>query len=118
MADNLTDGIPEITLQMEANSVVQSPVDPTLSISGQAADAKATGDAIAAINAEITDILDLLFPVGAIYVSVTSTAPEFIGDATWVEIKIPATWGDIEDGNRSFVDGTGTGTIHIWRRTA
>ena len=40
--------VEEITLEFEDADVVPVPIDPTLTISGQAADAKATGDAIAA----------------------------------------------------------------------
>lgn len=111
-----TEGIPEITLQLTVMDTVTAPVDPTLSIAGQAADAKATGDAIANLNTVLSSAIASLFPIGAIYVSTVSTAPVFYG--TWVEIKIPATWGDLEDGMRSYVDGTGTGTLHFWRRTA
>lgn len=110
------EGIPEITLQVSVMNTVPAPVDPTLSIAGQAADAKATGDAIRAVNTALATAIAALFPIGAIYVSTISTAPVFYG--TWVEIKIPATWGDLEDGNRSYVDGQGTGTLHFWRRTA
>ena len=111
-----TEGIPEIVLQVEVMDTVQAPVDPTLSIEGQAADAKATGDAISGLSAAINQAIAALFPIGSIYVSVISTAPAFYG--TWTEITIPATWGDLEDGMRSYVDGTGTGTLHFWRRTA
>ena len=109
-------GIPEITLVLTVMETVQAPVDATLSISGEAADAKATGDAIAALQTVLTAAIAALFPIGAIYVSTSSTAPAFYG--TWVEFTIPATWGDIEDGMRSYSDGTGTGTLHFWRRTA
>lgn len=111
-----TQGIPEITLQVSVMETVQAPVDATLSIQGQAADAKATGDAIAAVNTALNAAIAALFPIGSVYVSLTDTAPVFYG--TWVEITMPATWGDIEDGMRSYVDGTGTGTLHFWRRTA
>ena len=111
-----TEGIPEITLTLQVDNNVPVPVDATLSISGQAADAKATGDAISALNTTLSAAIDALFPVGSVYVSVSSSAPAFYG--TWTEITMPATWGDIEDGMRSYVDGTGTGTLHFWRRTA
>lgn len=111
-----TEGIPEITLQVQVMETVQAPVDATLSITGQAADAKATGDAIAAVQTALTAAIAALFPIGCIYTTTTATAPVFYG--TWVEITMPATWGDIEDGMRSYTDGTGTGTIHYWRRTA
>lgn len=111
-----TEGIPEITLQLQVGNTIPAPVDATLSIAGEAADAKATGDAIAALQTEMEQAISALFPVGAVYCSSNATAPAFGG--TWVEITMPATWGDIEDGMRSYADGTGTGTLHFWRRTA
>lgn len=112
----LDEGIPEITLQLTVMDTVTAPVDPTLSIAGQAADAKATGDAINTLRTTVNAAIAALFPVGAIYVSTISTAPVFYG--TWVEITLPVSHGDLEDGMRSYVDGTGTGTLHFWRRTA
>lgn len=153
-------GIPEIELEVDVMETVPVPVDATLSISGQAADAKATGDAIAdlqttlegeieslgtevdgdlsalqtnlegqiatasttlsgqitALQTAVNAAIAALFPVGAVYCSTSSTAPGFYG--TWVEFTMPATWGDIEDGMRSYTNGTGTGTLHYWRRTA
>ena len=111
-----TEGIPEITLQLQVMDTVQAPVDSSLTIAGQSADAKATGDAIRELTSTLTTAIASLFPIGAIYVSTIDTAPVFYG--SWVEITMPATWGDIEDGMRSYVDGTGTGTLHFWRRVA
>jgi hypothetical protein len=43
--------VENIDMEVEDNTVVPMPIDPTLSNEGEAADAKATGDAIAAIAA-------------------------------------------------------------------
>ena len=62
------------------------------------------------------EALELLFPVGSIYMSTSSTAPSFGG--TWSEITIPLSWDDVKDGTRNYTDAAGTGTVHLWRRTA
>lgn len=41
--------VEEIEYEVEDAEVIPQPIDPTLSIAGEAADAKATGDAIAAV---------------------------------------------------------------------
>lgn len=129
---SIDDGIPEVSFEVEVSSVQQAPVDATLSISGMAADAKATGDAIEAAKDELQDEIDAietgvdsvagtLFPVGSVYVSTSSTAPTFGGENwNWQEILIPTTWGDLEDGSRSYAaKGSGTaGTLHFWLRIA
>ena len=74
-----------------------------------------TGGGVATFIEE-GEALNMFYPVGAVYVSTSAQAPDFGG--TWSEITIPATWGDIEDGNRSYSYGTGTGTLHFWKRTA
>ena len=82
---------PEIEFPaIEVMQVVQAPIDDTLSIEGMAADAKATGDAIAAAKEELEEsiatvsedlaaVRDVLFPVGSVYISTSATAPEFGG---------------------------------------
>ena len=130
---SIDDGIPEVTFEVEVSNVVQTPVDDTLSIAGMAADAKATGDAIDAAKAELQEEIDAidtgvdsvpgrLFPVGAIYVSTSATAPTFGGnDWEWAEILIPTTWGDLEDGQRSYrakETGDTTVNLHFCLRTA
>lgn len=162
---SIDEGIPEVTFTLQVSSTQQAPVDDTLSITGMAADAKATGDAIeqaktdmqtviddteASLQGEIADakselqgdiadakselqgeidnlstdltsLVSSLFPVGAIYVCTASTAPTFGGASwTWQEIMIPTTWGDLEDGSRSYADkgsGDTPGNLHFWRRT-
>ena len=141
---SIDDGIPEVTFTMEMDDVVQSPVDDTLSIAGMAADAKATGDAIAdavstlngtigdtktelqgdigTVDGKVTALPGNLFPVGSIYVSTSSSAPTFGGaNWRWQEIMIPVTYGDLMDGSRSYATietGDTPGTIHIWMRIA
>lgn len=60
--------------------------------------------------------IDEIYPVGSVFVSTLATAPTFGG--TWREIVMPATWGDLEDGTRSYLYGTGNGTVHFYKRTA
>ena len=129
---SIDDGIPEVNFTLEVAETVQAPVDDTLSISGEAADAKATGDKITETKAELEEeirdiainvsgVANTLFPVGSVYVSTSATAPAFGDGWTWQEILIPATWGDLEDGQRSYrekeSDDT-AGSLHFWKRTA
>lgn len=130
---SIDDGIPEVNFELEVSNVIQTPVDDTLSIEGMAADAKATGDAIAAAKAELQEEIDAvdtgvdsvpgrLFPVGAIYVSTSATAPTFGGETwEWTEILLPVKFGDLMDGTRSYAAkgaGVTAGTVHFWLRTA
>ena len=130
---SINEGVPEVSFTVEVSNVQQTPVDDTLSISGMAADAKATGDAIEEAKADlqeeidslatdITSVIGTLFPVGAIYVSTSSTAPTFGGtNWNWQEIMIPVTQGDLMDGARSYAAKTESdtpGTLHFWMRIA
>ena len=64
----------------------------------------------------IATMINSLFPVGAVYVSLNNTAPAFYG--TWKEIKIIASWSDLKAGFRNYADGISTGGLHFWRRIA
>ena len=129
--ESIDDGIPEVTFALQVSETVQAPVDDTLSIAGEAADAKATGDAINAAKEELQAEIDAietgvdsvagrLFPVGCIYVSTSATAPTFGGSNwRWQEILIPVTQGDLMDGTRNYAaleSGDTAGTIHFWLR--
>lgn len=124
----MSESNPVITFELNLGQNVPVPVDDTLTIPGQAADAAAVGEALAGVaqtaetNLEaavsaVNAVIDSLFPVGAIYVSTSSTAPEFYG--TWVEVLIPTTWEDLNAGTRSYgaIGEETPGTLHFWRRT-
>lgn len=140
---SIDDGIPEVSFTLEVSNTNQAPVDDTLSISGMAADAKATGEKIAeekaaveaelataaqtlqnqinSIDADIGAIYGNLYPVGSIYTSTSAQPPTFGGaNWNWQEIKIPVTQGDLMDGVRNFapIGSTPPGTIHYWLRVA
>lgn len=130
---SIDDGIPEVSFMLQVSSVQQAPIDPTLTVSGMAADAKATGDAIAAAKSELEEeiedisinvsgVANTLFPVGAVYISTSATAPTFgQSNWNWQEIMIPVTQGDLMDGSRSYAakgeDDT-PGALHFWLRLA
>lgn len=132
--ESIDDGIPVVTFSVEVSRTVQAPVDASLSIAGQAADAKATGDAINAakdeLQAEIDNlgtniaaVANLLFPVGTVIVTTSATAPEFGSDNwNWQEVKLlPLTQGDLIDGTRNYAaieTGDTPGTLHFWMRIA
>lgn len=59
---------PQISLTVSAAETVQAPIDDSLSIAGMAADAKATGDAIADVNAELSALLDTVPSGNGVYV--------------------------------------------------
>ena len=128
---SIDDGIPEVNFTLQVANTVQAPIDDTLTIEGMAADAKATGDAIAQAKADLQEEIDAietgvdsvagtLFPVGCIYVSTSATAPTFGGaNWRWQEIMIPVTQGDLMDGSRSYAakeSGDTPGSIHFWLR--
>lgn len=130
-------GIPQLHMEVSPSQNVMTPVDPTLSIAEMAADAKATGDAIANVTADISDLntdmqelredaamLEDIYPVGAMYMSTLEELPEkLMALGTWEEVYLPLKWGDIRNGTRSFVLRTEVegdvepGTVRIWIRT-
>ena len=131
--ESIDEGIPEVGFTLEVHNTQQAPIDDTLTISGMAADAKATGDAINAAKQELQEEIDAietgvesvagrLFPVGSVYISTSASAPTFGGtNWRWQEILIPTTWGDLEDGQRSYAEkeeGDTSGSLHFWMRIA
>ena len=136
-------GIPEIEMDVELFQMVQTAVDKTLSIADMAADAKAVGDALDDLQADIdqivaqtaedvpmapeagapsiADFLTGLYPVGAIYATASGEFPAVLSWlGTWEEIKIPMTWNDLKGGTRNYAPletGDPTGSIRFWVRT-
>lgn len=60
------------------------------------------------------DVLNTFYPVGSIYTSTSSNPPSFGG--TWQEVKVVATNSDLRTGDKQYIIGTGTGTVHYWKR--
>lgn len=131
--ESIDEGIPEVSFTVQVAEEVATPVDDTLSISGMAADAAATGQAIEDAKGELQDQIDdledditavagTMFPVGSVYISTSDSAPTF-GEANWnwQEILIPVKQDDLVNGSRSYANvGSGDvpGTLHFWLRIA
>ena len=77
----------------------------------------------ATIAEAFASIFANLYPVGSLYITAAEQLPSWISSAgTWVEVKIPITWGDMKNGTRSFVipeegETFNPGTLHFWLRT-
>lgn len=118
-------GIPLIELDLSVSGMTAYPTDKTLSIEDMAADAKKVGDELSLIEAAVTEnaeaienIGTVLYPVGAIFMTASNSAPDFPG--TWVEVAITATWTQLKTGKRDYAaleSGDTGGTVHFWLRT-
>lgn len=112
------ENIPEIAFTLHAFPSCEAPVDPTLTMAEQAADAKATGDAVSELQANVADteialmddylhmspqtipaakkqnvqselgLVDLIYPVGAFYISFSNVSPGTLFSGTqWEQIR-------------------------------
>lgn len=114
-----TGGIPAIEYEMEVMNEMPRETDKSLTIEDCAADAKATGDAISNLAADISDYEGkapkIVYPIGSIYVS-TSSEPPYFPNTYWQEVIPVATVAQIKSGSMDFTPGVGTGTAHYWQR--
>lgn len=62
------------------------------------------------------EAMALMFPVGSIYISTSSTAPSFGG--TWVEVLVKQTLAEFKSGKAHCAEGSNDGNLHYWKRTA
>ena len=60
------------------------------------------------------EALELLFPVGSIYMSTSSSAPTFGG--AWREVLVKQTLAQFKTGERDVFSGENTGNVHYWQR--
>jgi hypothetical protein len=102
-------------------SMAGQSVTPTRSQQTIAASGKyMTGDIVVAPipNTYYTmeEAMALMFPVGSIYISTSSTAPTFGG--TWTEVLVKQTLAEFKDGKAHYTAGSNTGNLHYWKRTA
>lgn len=67
-------------------------------------------------GASLLDVIQGMFPVGAIYMTTSATAPTFYG--TWTEILLPFTHDALKNGMFSYVNGSAVGNVHFYLRTA
>lgn len=85
--------LPKISFGLNAAQTVQAPVDATLSVSGKAADAKATGDRLNALDSEV-DALTESDAAKVVKPATDGTAGQILqtnGDGTtsWINRNVP-----------------------------
>lgn len=99
---------------MAGTTVTPSRNTQTISTSGK----RMTGDITVAPIPDTyytqEEALEMMFPVGSIYISTSATAPTFGG--TWEEILVKQTLAQVKSGERDYFTGTNTGNIHYWKR--
>lgn len=78
----------ELEMAVDPSESVETPVDATLSISGVAADAKATGDAIADLSADLSALMD------SVGVSVPDTNGVYVLKATVSNGTVTYEWSE------------------------
>lgn len=103
------------TIQSQAGSTVT----PTRStqvflVSGKYMTGNFTVNPIPNTYYTMEEAMALMFPVGSIYISTSSTAPSFGG--TWREVVLKQTLAQEKTGSVDFYAGQGTGNVHYWQR--
>ena len=64
-----------------------SGTDATLTMAGKAADAEKVGTELSQLKSDIDAYWETIYPVGAIYITVSSTSPASLFGGTWEQIK-------------------------------
>ena len=108
-----------ITGSIQSNSggsITPTRQQQTVSVSGKYMTGNIVVAAIPDTYYTMEEAMALMFPVGSIYISTSSTAPSFGG--TWQEVLMTQTLDQQKDNMHSYATGTGTGTLHFWKRTA
>lgn len=88
----------------------------TVSVSGKYMTGNIVVAAIPNTYYTMEEAMALMFPVGSIYISTSSTAPSFGG--TWVEVKVKQTLAEFKNGEAHYAEGQSTTNLHYWKRTA
>lgn len=94
-----------------------------LNAGGEKTIAEAVGEIVESISGMSVDVLEKIYPVGAVYVTTAANMPaELVAIGTWAEFAIPMTHGDMRRGVRNWNVPEEIpfefGTLHFWMRTA
>lgn len=97
-----------INFTLEGGSAISTPVDATLTQSGAAADAKATGDALKAANDAISANTQSVEAVNETLQTVLSAVDERLSEMMGRVWPIGSVWMSVYDDNPSAILGVGT----------
>lgn len=97
-------------------SVTPTRQQQTINVAGKYMTGNIVVDAIPDTYYTMEEAMALMFPVGSIYISTSSTAPAFGG--TWVEVQVKQTLEEFKNGQAHYAEGQSTTNLHYWKRTA
>ena len=70
------------------------------------------------VDNALEDMIDTIYPIGSIYMSVNSTSPSTLFGGTWEQINDTFLLSSGDTYSNGATGGSATVTVNVWKRTA